>query len=319
VRFFAGSTLLITGGTGSFGTALVKHLLASEDCPQRICILSRDELKQARMRTDLHDDFRLRFWIGDVRDRERLRLAFRAVTHVVHAAAMKRVEVCHANPFEAKATNIDGTENVLRAALDSNVKRVVCISSDKACAPLNEYGKTKAFLEDMVLHANVYSGKAGPMFSVVRYGNVSGSRGSVIPLWRAALAAGEPIRILDPQATRFWFTLDGAVDLVLWTLKTMQGGELIVPKLPSFHIPDLAEALAPGHPVEYGCPRVGDKTHEAMVSADEAPWFRAVNGHLVRFQREPYGDSLPAGFSYTSDQNTQWLDVEGLRDALRSV
>jgi UDP-N-acetylglucosamine 4,6-dehydratase/5-epimerase len=311
-------SVLITGGTGSFGNAFVRRLLAmKQGGPFRICILSRDELKQAEMAQALGNDSRLRFFVGDVRDQDRLELAFHGIDIVVHAAAMKQVPACEYNPFEAVLTNVVGSQNVATAALNCGVKRVVGLSSDKACAPLNMYGASKACLEKLLVAANSYRGKGSTRFSVVRYGNVAGSRGSVIPLWKAAIAAGQPIRVFDPEATRFWFTLDGAVDLVLWTLTEMTGGELVVPMLSSFKLLDLVEALHPGWPVEVVGHRAGDKRAESMVSPDEAVYFRAYRDHLVRFlPGDLRGLALPDGFQFRSGVNDQLLGPEQLRAAM---
>jgi UDP-N-acetylglucosamine 4,6-dehydratase len=314
------SSILITGGTGSFGHAFVRHLLASTDCPRRICILSRDEYKQHLMRETLRDD-RLRFFLGDVRDVDRLRIAFRGIDTVIHAAALKRIDSCAYSPYEAVQTNILGTWNVIRAALDTgSVTKVIALSSDKASSPLNLYGKTKACLEDLVLHAGAYSGGRGPKFAAVRYGNVSGSRGSVIPFWRQCLADGKPLPIVDANATRFWFTLQGAVELVCRVSNTMRGGELYVPRLPSFSVGDLAAAMVPDGvtPDTIQMPmRDGEKMHESMISADEASMFQAFHDGYVRGASG--GEALASGFSYTSDKNVDWLSTNDLRERLKDV
>ena len=320
MRVISGQSVLITGGTGSFGSAFVQHVLAMQPGPSRVCILSRDELKQAEMRVTLADDHRLRWFVGDVRDLPRLEMAFHGIDAVIHAAAMKRVDACEYDPFEAVKTNILGTENVIAAALKNEVKRVLLLSSDKACAPKNLYGATKACAEKLILAANSYRGRGATRFSAVRYGNVAGARGSVIPTWRAAVSGGLPLPVMEADATRFWFTLDQAVDLVLWTLDDMQGGELVVPKLPSFRLVDLAEAMAPGWPRAYSGHRDGDKKHESMISADESVYFRAYSGRFVRFPNgQMRGSPLPPGFAFCSDQNDVWLDVAALRVALKQV
>jgi len=313
-------SILITGGTGSFGNALVRRLL-KDQLTKRICILSRDELKQAEMRQALGADPRLRWFLGDVRDRHRLEMAFYGVDIVIHAAALKRVDACEADPFEAVKTNILGAENVVHAALANNVRRVVSLSTDKCVAPVNLYGATKACMEKLMVAANAYRGNHGTRLAVVRYGNVAGARGSVIPTWRAAMAAGRPITITEPDATRFWFTLDGAVDLVLWALEHMQGGEVVVPRLPSFKVEDLALAVAgPIWPMQTNGHRLGDKKHESMVSRDEGIYFREYQQRLVRFlPGDERGEALEPGFAYSSDANTEWLDVPALRLALQSV
>lgn len=312
-------SVLVTGGTGSFGNAMVRRLL-SEQLTKRICILSRDELKQAEMRQALGPEPRLRWFLGDVRDLSRLEMAFHGIDVVIHAAALKRVDACEADPFEAVKTNILGAENVIQAALANDVKRVVALSTDKCAAPVNLYGATKACMEKLMVAANAYRGSRGTRFAVVRYGNVAGARGSVIPTWRAAIAAQKPITITEPDATRFWFTLDGAVDLVLWTLEHMQGGEVVVPRLPSFSISELARAVAPTWPTETNGHRVGDKKHESMVSRDEGGYFRMYQGRLVRFMAgDTRGEPLPPGFAYMSDTNDEWLGYDELREALQHV
>lgn len=320
MNLLAGTTVVITGGTGSFGNALTRRLLAMSPGPIRVCILSRDELKQAEMRQRFDDDPRLRWFLGDVRDLPRLEMAFYGADVIVHAAALKRVDACETDPFEAVKTNILGTENVIRAALHNEVKRIVVLSTDKAVSPVNLYGATKACAEKLVVAANNYRGRHASRFSVVRYGNVAGSRGSVIPLWRAAVEAGLPLPVTETDATRFWFTLDGAVDLVLWTLNEMQGGEVIVPRLPSFKLVDLAEAMAPGWPRKLNGHRPGDKTHEAMVSRDEAIYFRSYKDRLVRFLgHDDRGETLPDGFYFGSDNNGEWLNVAALARELERI
>lgn len=316
-----GQRILITGGTGSFGHAFVRRLLerAGPSRPARIVIYSRDEAKQQAMRMEFANHAGLRFFLGDVRDLQRLRLAFRGVDIVVHAAALKQVEACEYNPSEAVATNIGGTQNVAVTAIECGVKRVVALSSDKAVAPLNLYGATKSAAEALIRAANSYSSPGGTRLAAVRYGNVAGSRGSVIPLWRAALAAGAPLQITDPDATRFWFTLDGAVGLVEWTLEHMRGGELVVPELSAFRVRDLAAAMTGGAPTVIVGPRVGDKTHESMIGADEATYFRRWQGRLIRFlPGDDRGESLEAGFVYRSDLAPR-MSVQALRWALAAI
>ena len=259
------------------------------------------------------DDPRMRYFIGDVRDRHRLDLAMRGVNVVIHAAALKQVPTCEYNPSEAVATNIGGSENVVRAAIDARVDRVVALSTDKACAPYNLYGATKAVAERLFLAANAYSPR-GTAFSVVRYGNISGSRGSVIPVWRDKIAKGESVTIHDAEATRFWFTLDGAVDLVLWTLQDLPGNCMAVPSLPSFKITELAQAMNAS--VTYGSKRPGDKTHESMISSHESQDFVRADGRYVRGIN---GGALPPGFEYSSGTNDQWLTVDDLKRELESV
>lgn len=244
-------SVLISGGSGSFGRAFVKRLLALPSdyghLAERICVYSRGEQAQAAMRAEIGDDERVRYFIGDVRDQERLRRALRGCTALIHAAALKRIEVGQYNPSEMVKTNVDGAMNVIAAASKEGVERVVALSTDKAYQPISPYGQTKALAEALFLAANREYG--WPKCAVTRYGNVSGSAGSVIPVWRAAIAAGEPLRITDPTCTRFWMTMTEAVDLVLDTAMTMQGGELVIPTLPAYCLADLAEAMRPGGPI----------------------------------------------------------------------
>jgi UDP-N-acetylglucosamine 4,6-dehydratase/5-epimerase len=320
MNLLAGQTVVITGGSGSFGNAFVKRLLAMQPGPSRICILSRDELKQAEMRVRFNSDHRLRWFLGDVRDLPRLEMAFYGADVVIHGAALKRVDACEAEPREAYKTNVVGTANVIDAAIKNDVKRVVALSTDKAAAPVNTYGVSKAFLERLVCGSSVYSGRHATKFAVVRYGNVAGARGSVIPIWRSSIQAGQPLTLTEPDATRFWFTLDGAIDLVLWTLNEMYGGELVVPRLPSFRLLDLAEAVAPNWPKQMNGHRLGDKKHEVMVSADEAVYFKAYKDRMVRFlEGDARGEPLPEGFHFGSDNNTEWLDVHALRLELARI
>ncbi len=258
-------SVLITGGSGSFGRACVSRLLKSfdDDYCERICIFSRGELSQANMRAELADDPRLRWFIGDVRDRSRLRRAMNECDTVIHAAALKRIEVGHYNPVEMAKTNVDGAINVIEAATDAGVQKVVCLSSDKAYQPVSAYGYSKAMAESLFLAANNTRGKNGPIFAVTRYGNVSGSAGSIIPKWREALKSGKCIYVTDPDCTRFWMTMDQAVDLVLNTVKTMRGGELVIPELPAYRIIDLAIAMGAEASERIGLPAY-EKKHESM-------------------------------------------------------
>ena len=312
----SGARVLITGGSGFLGNALVRHILRDES-PEAVIVFSRGEFKHAQMR-DRFQDRRLRTYIGDVRDIERLRLALRNVDVVIHAAALKRVDACESDPYEAVKTNVVGTANVIQVCVEQGVKRALFISSDKACAPLNLYGASKRCAESLWLAAHAYATTAGPLFSAVRYGNVSGSTGSVIPLWREHIAAGRKIPLTDPDATRFWFTADQAVGLVLDTLEAMRGGELVVPELPSFLLSDLAVAFS--WPVEVVGQRAGDKAAESMIAEDEAPYFRKSAGRYVRYCfGDQEGDPLPRGFSYRSDTNPMRMSVNDLRDALEQV
>ncbi len=261
-------TVLVTGGSGSFGRAFVSHLL-THNLATKVCVIARDEAKQERMADDLGNDPRLRFFLGDVRDAERLKQAFRGVNIVIHAAALKRVPALEYNPHEAVLTNVTGSQNVIAAALACGVPRVVGISSDKAVNPLNLYGATKLCMEKLFMGALAYAGESGPRFSCVRYGNVAGSRGSVIPKWRRLIRDGKLIALTDPEATRFWITLDEAVGLVLMALQRMKGSEVFVPKLPTFRMADLAAAMQPTGVNVVGL-RAGEKVHESMIGPDEA-------------------------------------------------
>jgi len=315
------SSLLITGGTGSFGKKFTEILLRDYH-PKKLIIFSRDELKQHEMRQVYPDtgDSPMRYFIGDVRDRERLYRAFHGVDIVVHAAALKQVPACEYNPFEAVQTNIIGAKNVIDAAVDQGVKKVIAISTDKAVNPINLYGATKLCAEKLFVQGNSYSGEGGTRFSCARYGNVVGSRGSVVPLFLEQRKQGR-ITITDPRMTRFWITLEQGVRFVIKCIEIMYGGEIFVPKIPSMNILDLAKAIAPDCEVEYIGIRPGEKLHEVLISEDEArhtvelddmyiiqpvyPWWRMENWAGAK--------PLPEGFRYTSDTNTRWLSVEGLR------
>lgn len=271
--------VLITGGTGTFGRAFAARLLDGR-LADHVCIYSRGEHRQADMRRDFGEDERLRWFIGDVRDRDRLRRAMQGVELVVHAAALKRVEVGEYNPGEMVKTNVNGAVNVVEAAADAHVPNVIAISSDKACEPLNAYGKSKALAEHIFLAANSARGANGTRYSVVRYGNVAGSAGSVIPTWREILKSGaQSVPVTDPECTRFWMTITEATGLVLWTWETMEGGELVVPSLPAFRLGDLAEAMG----AEVGLMGLGrgEKRHETMISAGEAGRFSLHGGYWV--------------------------------------
>jgi UDP-N-acetylglucosamine 4,6-dehydratase len=319
-----GRTVLITGGTGSFGKRFVEHLLRDHE-PAAVRIYSRDELKQHELRQAVSDE-RLRFLIGDVRDLARLRMAVRGVDVVVHAAALKQVPACEYNPFEAVQTNIVGAENVVTAAIEQSVPRTISLSTDKAVNPVNLYGATKLSAEKIVTQGNVYSGEADVRFSTVRYGNVVGSRGSVVPLFKRQAERGK-LTITDAAMTRFWITLDEAVEFVIDNLERMQGGEVFVPRIPSMSVIDLAEALAPGAEHEIVGIRPGEKVHEVLLTEDEAR-------HAVRFERHyaiypafpywrssafPAGEELPPGFRYASDTNDEWVSAEQLREMAAGV
>jgi UDP-N-acetylglucosamine 4,6-dehydratase len=312
--------VLITGGTGSFGKKMTKILLAEEN-PKKIIIFSRDELKQHEMRVGGYDDERLRYFLGDVRDRDRLVRAMHGVDIVVHAAALKQVPACEYNPMEAVKTNIIGTSNVLEAALDARVKKVLALSTDKAVSPVNLYGGTKLVAEKLVIQSNAYAAGTATRYSCVRYGNVVGSRGSVVPLFLKQRASGV-ITITDERMTRFWLSLEQGVHFVINCIEQMEGGEVFVPKIPSTKVMDLARAIAPDAEINIIGIRPGEKLHEGLLSVDEARHTIELEHMYViqpaeaiwfGYSWKDKGKDLPDGFSYTSDANTQWLDVEGIK------
>jgi UDP-N-acetylglucosamine 4,6-dehydratase len=321
------ASVLITGGTGSFGHHMVGRLLRHHH-PRRMIVFSRDELKQHQMRQPYPDtgDSPMRYFIGDVRDRDRLNRAFRGVDIVIHAAALKQVPACEYNPLEAVKTNVLGTANVIDAAIDAGVRRVLVLSSDKAANPINLYGATKLVAEKLAVQANTYAGGVGTAVSAVRYGNVVGSRGSVVPLFEQQKATGR-VPITDPRMTRFWMTLDQAVAFVLQCLERMQGGEIFVPKIPSMRVVDLAQAIAPEAELEVVGIRPGEKLHEALIPEDEArnttehdTYFTILPMHHdwdpAAYHERSGGQPCPDGFRYSSDTNTQWLSIEQLRTML---
>lgn len=320
------ASILITGGTGSFGRAFLSQVLA-EHSPARVVIFSRDELKQYEMKQQLGDDDRVRFFLGDIRDQDRLRMALRGVDYVVHAAALKQVDTAEYNPMEYVKTNILGSENVIQASLDAGVKKVVALSTDKASSPVNLYGATKLTADKLFVSSNHYAVAGGTRFAVVRYGNVMGSRGSVIPFFRDLAASGQPLPITDLRMTRFWITLPQAVDFVINSFDDMSGGELYVPRIPSMRVVDLAEAIAPGGELAEVGIRPGEKLHEEMISTEDArrtvrrPDRYVVQPTLAMWGgfHEAAGEPVPDGFSYSSDTNDQWLSVEDLRSILEQL
>jgi UDP-N-acetylglucosamine 4,6-dehydratase/5-epimerase len=313
-------SILVTGGTGSFGKKFVEIMLRDYQ-PQRLVVFSRDELKQHEMRTSGFDHPNMRYFIGDVRDVERLKRALSGVTVVVHAAALKQVPACEYNPFEAIQTNIMGGRNVIDAAIDQGVRRILALSTDKAVNPINLYGATKLCAEKVFVQANAYAGAKNTRFSCARYGNVVGSRGSVIPVFIEQRRRGK-ITITDPRMTRFWLTLEQGVKFVIRCLEQMHGGEIFVPKIPSMRLLDLAETIAPGCQVENIGIRPGEKLHEVLVSEDESrqtvetedmyviqpshPWWKSENWVS--------GKRLPEGFRYSSDTNERWLTRRELEE-----
>ena len=320
-----GSSILITGGTGSFGKAFLGRVLA-ESNPSRIVIYSRDELKQYEMKQTYGDDPRVRFFLGDIRDLDRLKMALHGVDYVVHAAALKQVDTAEYNPMEYVKTNILGSENVLQAAISVGVKKVVALSTDKASSPVNLYGATKLTADKLFISGNHYAAGFETRFSVVRYGNVMGSRGSVIPFFRRLAAEGLPLPITDERMTRFWISLPQAVDFVVNCFEDMTGGELYVPRIPSMRVIDLAAAVAPGAAlVDIGI-RPGEKLHEEMISTEDSRrTLRQADRYVVMPTlaewgfTEPAGEPVPDGFSYTSDTNDMWLTVKDIREMLTSL
>ncbi len=319
---WAEQVVLVTGGTGSFGKKFIEIMLR-EYHPKRLVIFSRDELKQHDMRISGFDHSSLRYFIGDVRDLARLQRALAGVTVVVHAAALKQVPACEYNPFEAIQTNIMGGRNVIDAAIDQRVHRILALSTDKAVNPINLYGATKLCAEKMFVQANAYAGAQETRFSCARYGNVVGSRGSVIPVFMEQRKQGR-ITITDPRMTRFWLTLEHGVRFVIGAIEQMHGGEIFVPKIPSMRLLDLAEVVAPGCLVEYIGIRPGEKLHEVLLSEDEARSAVEVDEMFVIQPAHPWwnrgnwvcGRVLPTDFRYTSDSNEQWLSHQQLQELI---
>jgi UDP-N-acetylglucosamine 4,6-dehydratase len=313
-------TILLTGGTGSFGKHFCRMMLERYK-PKAIRVFSRDELKQHEMKIEFDSDSRLRFLIGDVRDGQRLKRAMEGADMVVHAAALKQVPACEYNPIEAVKTNVHGAQNVIDAALDTGVEKVVALSTDKAVNPVNLYGATKLCSDKLFIQGNAYAGNKKTRFACVRYGNVIGSRGSVIPLFLKQKQTGI-ITITDERMTRFWITLDEAVELVAKAFFYMEGGEIFVPKIPSMRITDLAQAIAPACKVKTIGIRPGEKLHEALTGEDEGRNTVSYRGMYVImpsmswWSRKNYteAEQLPENFIYTSDKNDEWLNVEELRN-----
>jgi UDP-N-acetylglucosamine 4,6-dehydratase (inverting) len=317
------STILVTGGTGSFGHAFVPMALEKYD-PERIIIYSRDEMKQWEMAKLFHGDKRVRFFIGDVRDRERLYRAVDGVDYVVHAAATKIVPTAEYNPFEAVKTNILGAMHLIDACIDKGVKKVVALSTDKASSPVNLYGATKLASDKLFVAGNAYAGSKNTRFSVVRYGNVMGSRGSVLPFFHQAAGSNVPLPITDERMTRFMITLEEGVELVWTAFDDMVGGEVYVRKIPSMTITDIAEAIAPGKAIKVVGIRPGEKLHEQMIGVEDAPntyeydnYFKIlpnINTWSPDTDMVKDGILVPEDFLYTSDQNSQWMTVLQLQE-----
>ncbi|MFJ7732316.1 UDP-N-acetylglucosamine 4,6-dehydratase (inverting) [Lysinibacillus sp. NPDC097231] len=316
-------TVLVTGGTGSFGKKFINKILTLD--VKKVIVFSRDEMKQYEMKQEFADS-RLRFFIGDVRDKERLHRAFDGVDIVIHAAAMKHVDACEYNPFEAVKTNINGAQNIIEAAIDCGVEKVIALSTDKACSPVNLYGATKLASDKLFVAANAYVGEKKTSFSVVRYGNVVGSRGSVVPFFKKIKETGT-LPVTDERMTRFWITLEQGVQFVLDNLERMHGGEIFVPKIPSMRVIDLAKAIAPGCNIEIVGIRPGEKLHEAMIMEDDARHTVEFDDYYIIQPEFPWwskkyaegGKSLPDGFAYTSDNNIEWLTVEQLSILLEDM
>ena len=320
-------TILITGGTGSFGRKFVEIVL-KEHRPKKLIVFSRDELKQHEMRQTFPDrsDTPMRYFIGDIRDEDRLRRAMKGVDIVVHAAALKHVDACEYNPIEAINTNIMGGKNVINAAIDTGVKKVLALSTDKAVNPINLYGATKLASEKLFVQSNAYAGGDGTRFSCVRYGNVVGSRGSVIPLFMKQRETGR-ITVTDHRMTRFWITLDQGARYVIHSIRDMHGGEVFVPKLPSMNILDLVQAIAPNCKVKEIGIRPGEKLHEALISEDEARHTLDLGNQFIVQPLHPWwahgnwkeGVPLPEGFRYTSDQNPDRFSIEQLKNIAETL
>ena len=314
MSIFDSKSVLITGGSGSLGKALVRQLLNETDV-RRIAIYSRDELKQFHMRSEFKDDSRLRWFIGDIRDKDRLVRAMHGVDYVVHAAALKQVDTGEYNPMEFIKTNVLGSQNVIEASIDAGVRKIVALSTDKASSPINLYGATKLTADKLFVAANNYSQSYGTSFCVVRYGNVMGSRGSVIPFFQNLAAEGKPLPITDIRMTRFWISIEDAVKFVLDSFELMQGGELYVPRIPSMKIIDLAKAVSPDSAiVEIGI-RPGEKLHEEMISAEDSR--RTIKVSSNRFLvlpvvaewsfETPKGEVMSERTAYASDTNDLWI------------
>ncbi len=323
-------TILITGGTGSFGKAFTRYVLNNYD-PKKIIIYSRDEFKQWVMSNEFKDyASKLRFFIGDVRDKERMQRAFEGVDYVVHAAAMKQVPACEYNPNEAIKTNINGAQNVIDCALNSgSVKKVVALSTDKAVNPVNLYGGTKLVSDKLFIAANAYVGTKDINFSIVRYGNVAGSRGSIIPFFKSIIEnGGKELPITDYRMTRFWISLEEGVKLVIKALEEAKGGETFISKIPSFKITDLAKAMLPDCEMPEVGIREGEKLHEIMVTVEDSMTTYEYEKHFIVYPQMTWnnkqkpdlsGKKVPEGFSYTSGNNTEWLSVEELRELVKNL
>lgn len=322
-------TILITGGTGSFGKCFTKYVLQNYE-PKKIIIYSRDEFKQFMMQNEFRQyQDKLRFFIGDVRDAERLKRALNGVDYIIHAAALKQVPACEYNPNEAIKTNIHGAMNVIEAALDCGVSKVVALSTDKAVNPVNLYGGTKLVSDKLFIAANAYAGASDLNFSIVRYGNVAGSRGSVIPFFKKIIDnGGMELPITDYRMTRFWISLTQGVELVIKALEEAKGGETFISKIPSFKITDLAQAMLPGCKMPEVGIREGEKLHEIMVTVEDSMTTYEYDKHFIVYPQMvwsekrmpvPTGKKVPEGFSYSSGNNTEWLTIEQMQELLKTI
>jgi UDP-N-acetylglucosamine 4,6-dehydratase/5-epimerase len=333
---FKDKTLLITGGTGSFGRVLTKRLLEEDEC-RKVIIFSRDEWKQWEMRQSdpIFDHPKIRYFLGDVRDKDRLKRAFNEVNFIGHAAALKQVPAAEYNPTEFVKTNVIGAMNVIDVAIDCGVEKIIALSTDKATNPINLYGATKLCSDKLFVAGNSYVGARGyPTFSVVRYGNVLGSRGSVLPLWQKLIDEGaKTLPVTDERMTRFWITIDQSVEFVIQSFARMQGGEIFVPKIPSMKITDLATAFAPNYKQTFTGIREGEKLHELMIGVEDARHTVEFEDHYVvipeiytenhklkqKILGGRHGKSLPEEFSYASNTNSQWLEVKDLQNLIKQL
>lgn len=320
------STVLITGGTGSFGKKFIEVMLR-EYHPRKLIVFSRDELKQHEMQASGFNDPSLRYFIGDIRDLQRCRRAFEGVDIVIHAAALKQVPACEYNPMEAIKTNILGSSNVIDAAIDAGVKKVVALSTDKAVNPVNLYGATKLAAEKLFVQSNAYAGSKNTRFACVRYGNVVGSRGSVVPVFLKQRATGK-VTVTDERMTRFWISLEGGVRFVIRAVENMHGGEVFVPKIPSMTVTDLAKAIAPEAVIEFIGIRPGEKLHEVLISEDEARQTVELPDMYVVQPAESFwfgrdwetkGRLLEDGFRYASNTNEEWLGVNQISGIIAPI
>ena len=322
---FDNSSVLITGGTGSLGKELIANLLTSTNA-RRIAVFSRDELKQMQIRTHFEDNPRLRWFIGDIRDLNRLKRALHGVDYVIHAAALKQVDTGEYNPMEFIKTNVLGSQNVIEASIDAGVKKLVAISTDKASSPINLYGATKLTADKLFISANNYSKAYGTSFSVVRYGNVMGSRGSVIPFFQKLARTGEPLPLTDLRMTRFWISIKNAVEFVIESFDLMDGGELYVPRIPSMRLIDLAHAIDENSIIKTIGIRPGEKLHEEMISADDSRRTVLMKDRFVVMPvlaewgyTPPKGTLMEEGKAYRSDTNDLWMTKRDIKDFIQTI